>query len=49
MQERPEPKGHDDTWTLPEGELAARRTERILIEDQPETFVKLAAIPEEDV
>jgi hypothetical protein len=46
--ERAEPKSYDDTWILPEDELAARRPERILLEDQPDTFVKLRAIPDED-
>ncbi len=46
--ERAEPKSYNDTWVLPEDELAARRTERILLEDQPDTFVQLRAIPDED-
>jgi len=46
--ERREPKGYDETWIPPEDELAARRTERILLEDQPDTFVRLRPIPDED-
>ena len=78
MQNRPQPKGHGETWVLPKDELAARRAEPmqplglsaqelerilkaaearqdlevrrvkgVLVEEQPVSFVKPRAVPED--
>ena len=46
MHDQPQ-QGQNETSVLPEDELDPRGTEMMLIEDQPVTFLKPEAIPED--